>query len=107
MSVSSTTRELLVFLKESFGGHISTQKLGKSHYKPSWSWKLIRGGALDMLEVILPYLKEPEKIRRAALLVKKYRKVTVRNGKYSEPQLREKIAFENEFFINGKVKVSE
>ncbi len=98
VSVSSTTIHLLEFLKTHYGGHISKHKIYKDHHKQSWSWKLTHNAALIFLEKILPYLKEPEKQRRALLLTQNYKKVTRRNGKYSKQQLQAKLAFEQQFF---------
>lgn len=47
---------------------------------------------------ILPYMKEPEKIKRAQLIVNEYKQLTPRNGKYSKEQLSKKLNFEERFF---------
>ncbi len=98
VSVSSTTHSLLEFLQNSYGGHISKHKTYKDHHLKSWSWKATHDAALIFLKKVLPYLKEPEKQRRALLLIHDYKKVTRRNGKYSKKQLEEKFAFEQKFF---------
>jgi hypothetical protein len=98
VSISSTTYELLEYMKTTFGGSISNQKKYKDHYKNSWSWKLDYDRALVFLEKIFPYMKEPEKIRRANLLLKEYKSLTPRNGKYTELQTTNKLRFEAEFF---------
>lgn len=98
VSVSSTTYELLDFLKSIYGGSISPHKTYKEHYKQSWSWKLNYNAALSFLIKILPYMKEPEKIRRAKLLVERYKSLTPRNGRYTELQTTNKLRFETEFF---------
>ncbi len=98
VSVSSTTLCLLAFLQQTYGGHISKHKAYQDHHKPSWSWKTTHDNALVFLEKILPYLKEPEKLRRAILLTQNYKSVTQRNGKYTSRQLELKLALEQEFF---------
>ncbi len=98
VSVSSTTLILLEFLQQHYGGHISIHKKYQSHHHNAWSWKTTHGNALIFLEKILPYLKEPEKRRRAILLTQKYKTVTPRNGKYSKEQLEAKHTLEQEFF---------
>lgn len=98
ISVSSTTHELLDFLKSTYGGSISPHKTYKQHYKQSWSWKVNYNFALKFLELVLPYMREPEKVRRGQLIVNKYKSLTSRNGKYNKTQLISKLAFEAEFF---------
>lgn len=98
VSVTSTTYEILEFLKNNFGGHISKQKVYKAHHKPCWSWKVTYNAAINFLSIILPYMKEPQKIHRARLLVEKYKLVTPRNGKYNEELLAKRSAFNQEFF---------
>lgn len=98
VSVSSTTLCLLEFLQQTYGGYISKHKTYQDHHKTSWSWKTTYDNALAFLERLLPYLKEPEKRRRAMLLTQQYKNVTLRNGKYSSLQLERKLALEQEFF---------
>jgi hypothetical protein len=98
VSVSSTTLCLLEFLQTHYGGHVSTHKTYKAHHTASWSWKARYDEALAFLEKVLPYLKEPEKRRRALLLTQDYKKVTRRNGRYSPEQLEQKLNLEQRFF---------
>ena len=97
VSVSSTTLEILEYLRSHYGGSISKHKVYQEHHKQSWSWKLDYGRAVRLCADVLPYLLEPEKRRRAQLLVDVYGRVTVRNGKYTPEQLEAKKAFEHEF----------
>lgn len=98
VSVSSTTYELLEFMQQSYGGHISKHKVYKDHHKQSWSWKIPYNQALLMLEKILPFMKEPTKIYRANLLLTQYKDLTPRNGKYTPEMHEAKLAFEHSFF---------
>lgn len=98
VSVSSTTLEILEYLKSHFGGSIVKHKVYQKHHKQSWSWKLDYTRAVKLCEAILPYLLEPEKRRRAMLLIDVYGRVTSRNGKYSPEQLSAKMAFEHDFY---------
>lgn len=98
VSVSSTTLSLLEFLKELFGGSIVAQKVYQDHHKQSWSWKLDYNRALNFLCQILPFMREPDKIRRAKLLLEVYPSITPRNGKYTEEMIQSKLEFEHEFF---------
>jgi hypothetical protein len=101
VSVSSTTYGLLKFLCDTYGGNISNHKTYKKHHKQSWSSKISGDKAIACMQCILPYMKEPEKIRRAKLIVDKYKSVTPRNGKYSKDLLKKKQKFEQKFFINA------
>ena len=96
--VPSTTYALLAFLKCEFGGTISSKKTYQKHHKQSWHWSLRQDKAIGFLCLVLPYMKEPEKIRRAKMLVLRYKTITPRNGRYSGFQLVRKKQFEDEFF---------
>lgn len=98
VSMTSTTYELLEFMQKMFGGYIVNKKTYAKHHKRSWSWQLNYNAAYNVCKVLLPYLKEPEKIRRAKLIVTRYKNVTPRNGKYTTEKLVERQAFEDEFF---------
>ncbi len=97
VSVSSTTMAILEFLQAHYGGSISKAKTYQAHHKPSWSWKVSYNGAIKICTDVLPLLLEPEKVRRAKLLVFSYPEVTRRNGRYSEEELLAKMRFEEEF----------
>lgn len=98
ISVASTTYELVEYLKNKIGGNISIKTKSQEHHKQSWVWAIGTNLTLELLEEIQNYLLVPEKKYRANLLTAKYKQVTVRNGKYSEEKLKEKLAFEEEFF---------
>lgn len=97
VSVSSTTLGLLEFLKQHYGGHISSHKTYQDHHKKSWSWKIGYSSAIEILINILPYMLEPKKIYRAKLLIDVYPTVTKRNGKYTEEEMKRKLQFEEDF----------
>jgi len=98
-SVTSTTKELLNFLKENFGGTICERKTKqKENHSKSWKWQINSQQAIDFIKRISPYLKEPKKRARAYFLINNYQSVTQRNGKYNEEQLAKKIEFEVNFF---------
>lgn len=98
VSVASTTIELLNILVDNYGGAISNKKLYKEHHKPSFNWRLTNQKALLLLNDILPYMLEPVKVYRAKLLIDSYDKLTNRNGKYTETQIKDKLEFEHLFF---------
>ena len=98
ISVTSTTYEILDYLKNKIGGIISSQKTKKETYKQSWVWHLKTNSALELLEQIQDYLLVPQKKARAQLLTSTYKQVTSRNGRYSKEKLKQKLAFEELFF---------
>jgi len=98
LSLTSTTFRLVEICKENFGGSISTQKVYQQHFKPSWCWKITNDRALEACRLLQPHIQEPEKLRRINLILRDYKRVTIRNGKYNEQQRVTKLAFEHEFF---------
>lgn len=98
ISVSSTTPEIVEWLKKNYEGYVSVQKVYQAHHKPSWTWKLRNvPQVFALLENVLPYMLEPEKIRRGRMLLDEYKTVTPRNGKYTSEMLERKRAFETRF----------
>jgi len=98
VSVSSTTPEILEFMKSRWNGTIVKHKTYQDHHKPSCSWRVQGRQALRLIEDVLPMLLEPEKRRRAQMLVERYLDLTPRNGRYSQKMREAKKAFEHEFF---------
>ena len=98
VSVSSTTIEILDFLKENYGGTVSHHKTYQKHHKQSWSWKIMNRNAINLLTDIQDLLLDPIKSFRASLITTNYIALTPRNGKYTLEQRTKKLAFEQEFF---------
>lgn len=98
VSIPSTTFELLEFMHTTFNGCVSKKHKYKEGHSPSKAWKLEYDDAIAFLRLIVPYLKEPEKIRRANLILNEYKKLTLRNGRYNEKQREMKLNFEHRFF---------
>lgn len=98
ISITSTTREIMEWLQENFGGTICVQKVYQPHHKPSWSWRLRNKSAVfSLIAMIEPYMLEPAKKARINLLLKEYDSVTKRNGKYTLQQQLDKDDFERRF----------
>lgn len=98
ITVASTTYEILEYLKENIGGSISKKKTYQEHHKQSWQWSIKTNLVIELLKEIKDYLLVPEKKYRADLIVNEYKKVTPRNGRYSEEKLKAKLEFERKFF---------
>lgn len=98
LSVASTTYSFLEYLKSHFGGSISSNKVYKENHKQSWHWTLVGDKVLNLLPKVLPYMLEPSKIYRANLIVNEYKKLTPRNGKYTDEMKSNKRDFEYRFF---------
>lgn len=98
VSISNNYLELLNPLPDIFGGHVSTKSPRSSKHNISYDWKVINNKAINFLSQVLPYLRHPEKIRRAELILNRYKLVTQRNGKYNTEQLKAKLQFESEFY---------
>jgi intein/homing endonuclease len=97
VSLTSTSRELIDFLVESFGGTVKTQKVYQSHHKNSWMWMIQWNSAINFLSAIRPFMKESSKCKRADLLLTSYKDNTNRNGKYTQEEIEKKLDFEKAF----------
>jgi hypothetical protein len=106
VSVPSCTRSLLVPLQEIYGGSLSTKRTYKKGHSPSWVWAVQYDAALAFLTLILPFMREPEKIRRTKLLIKYHKNLTPRNGRYTPRQKRLKADFETRFFKNTRRRLA-
>lgn len=98
VSATSTSYELLKFLKDNFGGYIVSKKSYKDNHSASWGWAMKSDAALKFLKDILPYMREKKKIKRAKLLLKDYKRLTNPGGQYTEKQKAAKLKFEEKFF---------
>lgn len=98
VTMGSTTIELVEWMRDIFGGKIVNKVSRNPKHKDAYEWKVSYRKALDFLRLVLPYLKEPEKKRKAILLLERYLDVTPRNGKYTSAMKVERRAFEAEFY---------
>jgi hypothetical protein len=89
-------------MQDTFHGYLSKKKKTKERETPSQTWQLTNDAAIKFLRLITPYLKEPEKVRRATLILNEYKKLTLRNGRYNAEQRGLKLEFERRFFEEGK-----
>ena len=83
VSVASTDRELLDWLRARVGGTIIQKKTYRPQHSRSYDRKLTDRRALNFLEIVRPFLVIQRKINRADLLLKDYLACTPRNGRYT------------------------
>lgn len=89
ISVSSTSLELLEWLRNTFGGYISDKKEKRPNHSQAWQWRLSSPSTMALLPKLLPYLRERKKILRAKHILGKFQIAKAEGW-------REK--FEEEFF---------
>lgn len=98
VSISSTEIKLLNYVQEAVGaGRITNKKTYRNNHTPSKTYQISNRQALDLLKQISPYLKS-YKANRVALILKRYLRLTPRNGRYSPHQREEREAFIQQFF---------
>ncbi len=105
VSIPSCSPALTSWLWTRFGGCISSKRTYKTGHSPSEVWALGSDDSLLFLDLVFPYMREPEKIRRARMLIEEYKSVTPRNGKYTPIILERKKDFERRFFKYTRKKV--
>lgn len=98
VSVSNNFRELLDPLIELYGGCLVNKPARKETHQHSFDWRITNRRTLPFLRDILPYMRHPEKLRRAMLILSEYLDVTPRNGKYTPEILIKRKDFEYRFF---------
>ena len=97
VSVSSTERPLLEYIKSIVGaGRITNKACSSPHHSPSFAYVVVNRQALAVLQRVKPFLRT-YKAERARLLLDEYLKVTPRNGRYTDAQLKAKRDFEVRF----------
>jgi hypothetical protein len=98
VSVANTDYALLQYLLQTIGaGRITNKRVARPHHTPSFTFVIYSRQALALLEQITPFLRTYKR-ERAALLLESYICLTPRNGKYTQPMLAARRAFEARFF---------
>ena len=97
VSVASSDREVVEWLKQRFGGAIAAKKPRRPTHSLSYDWKLTDRRALAFLQVIRPYLVIRRKIARIDLLLSDYLASTPRNGRYTPEMRKQKQALIEKF----------
>ena len=99
VSIASTSLELLKWIKKTVekGVIISKKNYNPEVHKDCYSYVLRRNDAIYLIKEIYPYLIIETKRKRAKLILKNYKALTPRNGRYSQEMLVAKENFYNEF----------
>ena len=98
VNITNTDKGILEWIQGYFGGTITPKKTYEDFHTPSYCLNIRYNNALGLLDWIIVYMKHPKKKVRAKFILDNYKKVTVRNGKYSKEQFAEKDRFERQFF---------
>ena len=83
VSVASTDRELLEWLRSRVGGSVIRKRTYQPQHAVSYDWKLTDRRALEFLKLVRPFLVIKRKISRCDLLLAEYIACTPRNGRYT------------------------
>ena len=94
-----TSLELLEWVKNKSGiGSIRSKKnYNPITHKDSYTYIARYNDAISLLKEIEPYLVIEQKKHRAQLILTEYKKLTPRNGRYSEELLKKKEEFHIKF----------
>lgn len=72
LSVTSTSIELLTWLKDNFGGIVRDKNEKRPNHSRAFEWRLSSSATLALLPAILPYLRERKKIERVRHILQYY-----------------------------------
>jgi len=99
LSISSTTIELLQWLKNTteMGTIKSKKNYNLDKHRDSFTYMVKYNNAISLIKEIEHYLVIESKRKRAKLIIKEYKRVTPRNGRYSSTILEEKENFYAKF----------
>lgn len=94
VTISSTERQMLEFVRQTLGaGKITNKSITSIRHAPSYTYTIANRQALELLRQIEPWLKSYKRLR-ASLILRDYVRLTPRNGKYSPGVRTERKAFE-------------
>ena len=94
ITISNTERQLLEYVLDTIGaGKITGKRITSERHTPSFTYALYNRQALNLLEQIHPYLRT-YKVRRSSIILRDYKTLTPRNGRYSEKQRQLRAEFE-------------
>lgn len=99
VSIASTTIELLEWIKSSvrYGRIQSKKNYDINKHKDSYTYTIRNDAAIALLIQIEPYLVIQSKKRRANMIINSYKRLTIRNGRYTQEQIHAKNKFYEDF----------
>jgi hypothetical protein len=98
VSLSSTERKVLEWVVETVGsGQITNKRTYSQRHAASYTYQVYNRQALDLLVQLFPYLKTYRR-ERAELVLRMYKSLTPRNGRYSAHQVQAREEFVEKFF---------
>jgi hypothetical protein len=96
--IASTDKELLDWVKKTFGGTISNKKVYKEHHKPSYGWRITNRKAIELIKNVVPFMKIHKKIGRGLALIE-MAELTKPNGKYTVEEIAKKQEEIRRFYL--------
>ena len=72
-------------------GRLNATKPKKANHNVSYVLGYMGDSALEILEQVLPHMLHGKKVERTRLIIEGYKRLTPRNGKYTEDQIKEKL----------------
>jgi len=98
ISIANTERAMLEFVLEQIGaGKITGKRTVSAAHTASYCYSISNRQALSLLEQISPYLRTHKKLR-SALILRNYKDLIPRNGKYTAALLARRTSFEQALF---------
>lgn len=98
LSISSTDRELVDAAVQILGVgavQVKSRSRAPDHHKTGYEYRVKRNAALYALGLVRPYIRHPEKLRRANLLLAEYAQLTRRNGRYTPEERAARLDLEH------------
>jgi len=94
VQVTNNDSDIVWFFQLNWNGQVRKRKNPGANHNDSFDWFLTYDAALNFLEEIRPYMQHRKKQQRIDIMLADYKKVTKRNGKYTEAERLAKVAFE-------------
>ena len=67
--ITSSTKIILDDIQAKYGGYIYKEKKRQAHHKQTWKLAIKNDKAIKCIKHVLPYMREPDKVRRAQLII--------------------------------------
>ena len=86
---------ILEKIQQKWGGKIKGKQSKQKNQNVSYTLSISYDAAINLLEDVYPFMIHSKKRERTRLIIENYKKLTPRNGKYSESQKEQKIKLIN------------